>query len=359
MGLSRIVLTAALSLSLACGGTSKGTKPLTPKQITKLAKPAIVRVLVFGEGDKPERIGSGFIVSAAGHVATNLHVFTDLKRGVFTDVRIGFLDGRTLPVKFVVAIDAGRDLAVLSVEAKDLPTLELGDSDQAAAGDPVVAIGHPVGQFYTVSDGLISSWRMLEGADGKPTKVLQISAPISVGSSGGPLFNEYGRVIGVNTAIAREGQNLNFAIPSNYLRPLIESGGGEALQAFAKRFAPQAESNSEGQPRAITRKVPRHQPDAFSACGQTSLEQVKQAIQQAIDVGAPIYNQGNHEACFKIYKNTLALIEQNTEMCRPVRDAVGSGLLRATTTEGYKAKAWALRDTFDGLLLVIFQLIGR
>jgi S1-C subfamily serine protease len=354
------LLVGLCTLAVSCGGPSK-PEVLTPKEISQQSKPAIVRVLVYGKAqDEPERIGSGFIVSPNGLVATNLHVFTDLSRGVFTDVRIGLLDGRLLPVKRVIAIDASRDLAILSIDAKDLPVLELGDSDRASAGDPVVAIGHPVGQFYTVSDGLISSWRLLDAGGGKATKILQISAPISVGSSGGPLFDSKGKVIGVNTAIAREGQNLNFAIPSNYLRPLLTTAsGGEPLARFAARFAPpenRASGDGEG---AIVRKVPRHDPDTFSVCSDAQLKQVREAIQQAIEVGAPLYNSGNSEACFKIYRSTHTLIEQNQEMCKPVRDAFGNGLLRATTVDGWKAKAWALRDSFDGLLMIAYARLGR
>jgi hypothetical protein len=346
-------------LAVGCGGASKKFEPLTPKQITAKSKPAIVRVLVYGQAqDEPERIGSGFIVSKDGHIATNLHVFTDLTRGVFTDVRIGLLDGRTLPVKRVIAIDAGRDLAVLGIDARNLPVLELGDSDRAAAGDPVVAIGHPVGQFYTVSDGLISSWRLLEAGPGRATKILQISAPISVGSSGGPLFDAYGKVIGVNTAIAREGQNLNFAIPSNYLRPLLSAGSGEPIDAFASRFSPPPKGD-DGGGSPIVRKVPRHDPDVFASCSDDQLTKVRQAIQQAIEVGAPIYNQGNHEACFKIYRSTHTLLEQSEEMCRPVREALGNGLLRSTTVDGWKAKAWSLRDSFDGLLMIAYRRLGK
>lgn len=355
-----LVVATVTFAALACGGKSTGSAPiesLTPKEITQRSKPAIVRVLVFGaRGEEPERIGTGFIVSKDGHIATNLHVFTDVRRGVFTDVRIGLLDGRTLPVQAVVAVDPMRDLAVLDIEADDLPTLELGDSSQASAGDPVVAIGHPVGQFYTVSDGLVSSWRVLQAHDGRSTKVLQISAPISVGSSGGPLFDEHGKVIGVNTAVAREGQNLNFAIPSNYLRPLLGLGGGEPLTTFAERFeaAGKAAAAKQGESR-IVRNVPRHKAKDFAGCGDDSLIVVRDAIQKAIEVGAPLYNQGNMEACFKIYENTHNLMEQSKDLCKPVREALGNGLLRAGTLDGWKAKAWALRDSFDGLLMLIYQ----
>ncbi len=353
-----LIACALATAATSCG--AGGTKALTPRQISQNSKPAIVRVFVYGaRGDEPERIGTGFIISKDGHVATNLHVFTDLRRGVFTDVRISLLDGRTLPVKAVIAIDASRDLAILDIDAVGLPVLELGDSDRASAGDPVVAIGHPVGQFYTVSDGLVSSWRLLESDDGEKTKILQISAPISVGSSGGPLFDQFGKVIGVNTAIAREGQNLNFAIPSNYLRSLMRIGGGEPLTSFARRFQALAEPGAEQSESPIVRRVPRHELSAFAGCSDENLSMVRDAIQQAIEVGAPLYNGGNTEACFKIYENTHSLLEKSKELCQPIREALGQGMLRASTLDGWKAKAWALRDSFDGLLIVIYQRLPQ
>src|SRR5262249_30452450 len=125
------------------------------------------------------------------------------------------------------------DLAIVRVEAKGLPVLELGDSDQVRAGDPVVVIGHPLGLEDTVSNGLVSATRhVAKGLD-----ILQISAPIAPGSSGGPLFDAHGRVIGVAAMILRGGQNLNFALPANYLRALAEKPDPISMDSFRQALA--------------------------------------------------------------------------------------------------------------------------
>jgi hypothetical protein len=226
-----------------------------------------------------------------------------------------------------------------------MPTLRLGDSDKVSAGDPVIAIGNPLGVLdYTVSDGLISSVRAIS-AD---LTLLQISAPISQGSSGGPLFNNYGEVIGVATAIFNEGQNLNFGVPSNYVRALSKAQKPLTIAEFAALTAEKPETVEAGG-KKIVRKVPRHDLAIFDACNNKQIAETVQAISQAIELGAPLYNQGNHEACYRIYEGTSMRIERESG-CRGVRDAFGAGLLRAGTVESYTEKAWALRDMFDGLL---------
>src|SRR6201999_60661 len=95
----------------------------------------------------------------------------------------------------------------------------LGDSDKTRPGDSVVAIGNPLGLENTVSNGLISARRKFD----EGVEVLQISAPIAPGSSGGPIFNDHGEVIGIATAILEEGQNLNFGMPVAYLAPMLKA----------------------------------------------------------------------------------------------------------------------------------------
>jgi len=260
----------------------------------------------------------------------------------------------------VLAIDQQRDLAIIQIEAKNLPIAQLGNSDEVAAGDRVVAIGNPLGVLdYTVSDGLISSVRQLEG-----NRWLQISAPISQGSSGGPLFNPYGEVIGVATLISSEGQNLNFGVPSNYLRRLMGSKqGGESMAAFAARFRSVVEQSldrdrREPLPRAPERKVPHHPLSVLDGCTPDQTVEVFRSISEAISVGAPVYNRNEYEACFVIYRKVAEKYESDRAFCKGVREAFGQGLLRAETLESWSDKAWALRDAFDGLLSVIERKLG-
>jgi len=150
-----------------------------------------------------------------------------------TQAEVRFPDGSSYQVQDVIAISSEQDLAIIGLRAvgKEFPTLRLGDSEHVQIGERVVAIGSPlaglstVSTETTVSDGIISGIR--EWPNGK-MKVLQITAPVSPGSSGGALLNSSGEVIGVTFAQLKEGQNLNFAIPSAYITQLEAGASGSA-----------------------------------------------------------------------------------------------------------------------------------
>lgn len=346
---SRILtLCSLVALSFACSSAASSSKTsrVPTKDLVQRSKPAIVRIEVVtatGPG-----VGTGFVISPDGRIATNLHVISGAREATVT-----LLDGTKVPLEEIAAIDAERDLAIIKIKTgKKLPTLRLGDSDEVAAGDAVIAIGNPLGVFdYSVSDGLISSVRALS----ESLTILQISAPISQGSSGGPLFNEKGEVIGVATAIIGEGQNINLGIPSNYLRPLMQRDERWSLSKLTEVLGEPRESAGDapqgGKPR-IQRRVPNHDLSVLKGCSDDAIRQTVQSIGDAIQNGAPLYNQGNHEACFRIYEGTAIRLEREVE-CQGLREALGQGLLRASTEQDYSLKAWAMRDTFDGILLVI------
>lgn len=182
--------------------------------IAKAANGAIVTI-VTGVDDKPIALGTGFIVSTDGVIVTNYHV---IKTGNVAAAK--FPDGSVLKVDGVVAADKNRDLAIIKVHGKLFHTLPLGDSDQIQIGQDVVAIGNPLGLELTVSNGILSGVRTDEKEGGK---FLQTTAPISHGSSGGPLFNMRGQVIGINSMYYEGGENLNFAIPINEAKHLLNN----------------------------------------------------------------------------------------------------------------------------------------
>ena len=342
----RRIAFALAVMVIGCGGRQQpaGRTKLSAREIAARSEPAIVRIEAGGD-----RVGTGFAVDARGVIATNLHVVAGAH-----EIKIHTLDGKTYEVKRVEAIDLDRDLALITIEPKQpLATIPLGDSDKLAAGDPVVAIGNPMGVLdYTVSDGLISSVRVLS----QQLTVLQISAPISPGSSGGPLFNSYGEVIGVATAILTQGQNLNFGVPGNYLKPLLAMRTPMSLDEFAARTT--ANDDDDDQPRAsgsgphVQRKVPIHDVAILDGCSAQDMEDIFKGITDAIESGAPLYNAGNHEACYRIYEGLSTRLEHDAP-CKGVRDAFGDGLLRASTLATFTEKAWALRDTFDGMIDVL------
>jgi len=349
----RLCVIAVLALASSCGGSqSSGQRArLSAKDIVERASPAIVRIEAGAE-----KIGTGFILDKTGVVATNLHVVAGESA-----IRVKLYDGSQYEVQQIAGVDPFRDLALLRIRPrKDLPVLKLGDSDAMAAGDQVVAIGNPLGFDYSVTSGLISQVRHLPAcnqADADPQQcqhdltLLQISAAISPGSSGGPLFNQFGEVVGVTTAIVTAGQNFNLAVPGNYLKPLVAQHAAIPTDQFAQQTKPSDErgrSDSTDNVR-IVHKVPVHELGVLDGCKFEDIEDLVRQIGETIENGAPLYNEGKHEACFRIYEGTAVKYEHDAA-CAGVRTAFGDGLLRANGLKSYTEKAWAMRDTFDGLL---------
>jgi serine protease Do len=164
-------------------------------------------------------LGSGFIVHRDGYVVTNNHVIDRAR-----EITVELLDGRKLPAE-LISSDPEADLAILKIKSdKPLPTLKLGDSSDLMIGEPAIAVGNPLGYSHTVSTGIISALhRDLKGDDGSEqlSDLIQTDAAINPGNSGGPLLNAYGQVIGINTAIRGDAQNIGFAIGVNRLRAMI------------------------------------------------------------------------------------------------------------------------------------------
>ncbi len=165
-------------------------------------------------------IASGVIVSADGYVLTNHHVVDGA-----IEIRVETTDNRTFVAK-LVGSDRPSDLAVLKIEAKDLPVLPLGDSDRVRVGDVVLAVGNPLGIGQTVTAGIISAKGRSTGlSDGSFEDFLQTDASINRGNSGGALVNTTGELIGVNSQILSPSGGsigIGFAIPSNMARVVMD-----------------------------------------------------------------------------------------------------------------------------------------
>lgn len=177
----------------------------------------------FGEGLSRPRVqnslGSGVIVRQDGIVVSNYHVV-----GGASDIRVVLADRREFAAKVLLA-DEAADLAILSLEgASELPALSLANSDKAAVGDLVLAIGNPFGVGQTVTTGIVSGLARSGGEMGRGGGYfIQTDAAINPGNSGGPLVDLEGKVVGVNTAVNRSGQSIGFAIPINAAKIVIES----------------------------------------------------------------------------------------------------------------------------------------
>lgn len=286
----------------------------------------------------PSSLGSGFVVKKNGWVATNLHVISGAR-----ELKVVMHDGSEASVAEVLAVDSDHDLALLRIDKSDLPELAVGDSEHVQVGDPVIAIGHPLGLEDTVSNGLISAVRAVD-----PTLVLlQISAPIAPGSSGGPLIDNGGKVIGIATAVSREGQNLNFGLPTRYLTELMKHTQPVSWQAFV------ASREATSLP-TVKRDVPHHDLSVLKGCGEGDLRLLAQMIGEAIDVGAPLFNGGNFAGCYHVYAGASADAEPKLgAACIGPKRALSEGRKKASALPDPAAQAWAMRDSFDGLIDVI------
>jgi V8-like Glu-specific endopeptidase len=175
--------------------------------IAKAANGAIVSIIMSDKDGSPIGQGTGFLISKDGRIVTNYHV---IENGSSAIVKLP--DGAFFVVDGVLAFDKPRDVAVIKAHGENFRTLTLGNSDRLQVGEEVVAIGNPLSLESTVSNGIVSGIRTAQEEGGK---FLQVTTPISPGSSGGPLFNMAGEVVGITTLYLKGGENLNFAIPIN------------------------------------------------------------------------------------------------------------------------------------------------
>lgn len=213
--------------------------------IAKAANGAIVSIITSDKDGKPVAQGSGFLVSNDGVILTNYHVIAEGSSAV-----VKLPDGAFYVVDGVLASDKARDIAVIKAHGQNFRTLPLGNSDQVQVGEDVVAIGNPLSLESTVSNGIVSGIRALED---EGEKYLQITAPISPGSSGGPLFNMAGEVIGITTMYLKGGENLNFAIPINSAKRLLGVKASK-LQDFPNETEPQTSDGDT--PPAVASQAP-------------------------------------------------------------------------------------------------------
>ncbi|MBU0637454.1 MAG: trypsin-like peptidase domain-containing protein [Planctomycetes bacterium] len=189
-----------------------------------------------------QSIGSGVIVHESGHLVTNAHVVSQA-----SDVHVTFADQRTLAAE-IIAVDPEHDLAVLKVDADGpLPYVRLGRSDDLMVGETVVAIGNPLGLQHTVTAGIVSALnRELHfSRDTTYRGLIQTDASINPGNSGGPLLNVNADLIGINTAIRGDAQNIGFAIPVDelwHLLPeMLDIERRQRVRFGLKVYGPQAE----------------------------------------------------------------------------------------------------------------------
>jgi S1-C subfamily serine protease len=207
--------------------TSKIARAGDVQEILSRVEPAVVairtRTLSLGDFLRPvpgEGAGTGFVIGSDGTIVTNNHVVAGAQT-----IEVVFADDRKMPAR-VLGRDPTTDLAVLKVDASDLPVATLGDSGVLKVGDDVIAIGNALALEGgpTVTRGIVSAEdRTITAENGvRLEHVIQTDTAINPGNSGGPLVNSTGEVVGINTAVAGHAQNIGFSIAINAAKPIIE-----------------------------------------------------------------------------------------------------------------------------------------
>lgn len=211
-----------LAVPLAAWGDAPAERPAPAaaaaqagfEALVARVQPAVVVVRFAGRDGAPQGVGSGFVVSPDGLIATNLHVIGEAR-----PVTVQLFDGRQFEVVSIHAHDRAHDLAVLKIQAEGLPALELGDSELLVQGESVVAFGNPQGLEHSVVTGIVSALR--EEIEGLP--LIQLAIPIEQGNSGGPVVDLEGRVHGLLTLKSLVTENLGYAVAVSALKPLLEN----------------------------------------------------------------------------------------------------------------------------------------
>lgn len=211
----------------------------TAREIAQQASPSVVLILAEGKNGKTFALGSGFFIGE-DVVATNSHVIQGAAR------LYAKLSGRKglHPFEAVIANDGQKDLALLRIRSVKGSPLSIGSEDEVRVGDQIYVVGNPEGLESTFSSGNISGIRRMKGMG-----YLQISAPVSHGSSGGPVLNKSGGVVGVVVGSFVKGQNLNFAVPVFYLSQMSRVAGVKlTYRAGAGEYEVSEEDNTTAQP---------------------------------------------------------------------------------------------------------------
>jgi hypothetical protein len=200
---------------------------LSAKDIYAQCSPAVFYIVVYDAGGTATATGSGFFIDAGGTAVTNYHVIKGASSAKITVSNTG----KVYDVLGVYACSEAEDWAVLKIDGTGFSYLDRGDTADIAGGNTIYAIGSPLGLQNTISQGLISNPARTEGG----LTYIQISAPISAGSSGGALINTYGQVIGITSASYINGQNLNMALPISYVKATSLTSYTTLAKLFEKK----------------------------------------------------------------------------------------------------------------------------
>ena len=241
----------------------KSSDSAASRSIIASAAEAVLTIIVYDGAGNQKAQGSGFILATDGLAATNFHVLAGAQRATAE-----CCNGRKFEIDSIEGVNSDEDLVVFQLHETgidgtlhNLPTVTLDTTGDVSVGEKVIAIGSPQGLENTVSDGIVSAIR-----SDKSVRYLQITSPISPGSSGGPVLNASGKVIGIATMQMPEGQNLNFAISSEYLQGLLD----QHLQYPLARLQPveRAQGGPDRHPASEAVNAEQGEPQSTPLTGQ-------------------------------------------------------------------------------------------
>jgi serine protease Do len=296
--------------------------------MTPLDAAASVVLLEFNQS-----YGLGF-VAPNGRIVTSFHVVSEER-----EIVAHLADGRALPVLSVCAVDSRRDLAVLDVGLLDATPVRAGAARLVDDGHRVFAFGMVPNEGRTRwVNASIGSVQVV----GSALTVYALEGDIPGDASGGPLIGEDGTALAVVTVAESDDGVITLGVPWRYVEPLLRQHQQLPLSALS--------SDERRPPR---REVPEHPVSLLEGSTPTGLEVTTDTIAEAIRQGAPAYNEGDVARCFSIYAETARRLIATRDDCAGVQTALRAGLARAATLKDIDHQAWAMRDAFDGLLLVI------
>jgi len=273
--------------------------------------------------------GLGF-VAPNGRIITCFHVVADER-----EILAHLADGRVLPVKSVCALDTRRDLAVLDVGLLDALPVKPGGPRLAEEGQGCFVFGMVSGEGRARwVEAKLGSVQVV----GAALTVYELTGEVPPDASGGPLISADGAALGVVAVDA----NSNLVVPWKYVEPLLRQHHELPLTVLAS-----------DRHRPPERSVPNHPLSLLQGAPVAGLEATTDTIADAIRVGAPAYNEGDVARCYAIYAEAAKKLIDTRDDCPGVQTALRAGLERASGMADLDHQAWAMRDAFDGLLLVI------
>ena len=250
-----ILLIFALSLFVAAAQTSSPALP--GNQVVDRVSPAVVLVLAGSGSQEVSAISSGVIVRSEGVILTAYHGIKGAQA-----VRVQLKNGEMFDRVELIGVDERRDIAALRITGTGLPTLPTVGLADVQAGEPVYVISHAENLNWTASDGIVSAVRLADEVPGagKGYRVVQFTAPVSLGSSGGVLVDAQGRALGIVVGTLTPGQNLNFAVPLESVLGLAQLSGGTPFAKGTELRAPTPESTA---PTREPKPLPPRGPEVF------------------------------------------------------------------------------------------------